>query len=298
MIRHRERPRQLLGLPKNVIAHSLVVLGYGASRFRPKIGIGRRGSITTYGHRRVFRFMAETVFNQTVLSRRRLLKGATALAAVTIVPRVALGGPRVLAPSEKPALAGVGVGDMGCHHLNTPFRALKLKHPVSVSASSTKCLKETAPLASIVTYEFPAREGMPPVRVIWYDGGLKPTFSAELEGRPLPAEGTLYAGEEGKMLGSTILSGMQAKKFKDVPKTLPRRPGTWGEWYEACRGGEQAGCKFDWAGPLTEFVLLGNIAIRTGKLLQWDADSMRITNHEPANAYLHESSRSGWPLET
>ncbi len=190
------------------------------------------------------------------------------------------------------------LGDMGCHHLNTPFRALKLKHPTSISASSTRCLKETAPLASIVTYEFPAREGMPPVRVIWYDGGLKPTYPAELDGKPLPAEGTLYVGEEGKMLGPAVVSAARAKKFADVPKTLPRRPGTWGEWYEACRGREQAGCNFDWAGPLTEFVLLGNIAIRTGKLLQWDADSMRITNHEPANSYLHEPSRSGWSLET
>ena len=105
---------------------------------------------------------------------------------------------------------------MGCHHLNTPFRALKLKHPASVSASSTKCLKETAPLASIVSYEFPAREGMPPVRVIWYDGGLKPMYLAELEGKPLSAEGTLYVGEEGKMLGPTILSAARAKKFADV----------------------------------------------------------------------------------
>ena len=78
---------------------------------------------------------------------------------------------------------------------------------------------ETAPLASIVTYEFPAREGMSPVRIIWYDGGLKPTYPAELEGKPLPAEGTLYAGEEGKMLGPTIVSTAQAKKFADVPKT-------------------------------------------------------------------------------
>ena len=153
-------------------------------------------------------------------------------------------------------------------------------------------------MASIVTYEFPAREGMPPVRVIWYDGGLKPAYPAELEGKPLPAEGTLYVGEEGKMLGPTIVSAARAKKFADVRKTLPRRPGTWGEWYEACRGGEQAGCNFDWAGPLTEFVLLGNIAIRTGKPLQWDADSMRVTNYEPANAFLHEPSRSGWSLET
>jgi predicted dehydrogenase len=189
------------------------------------------------------------------------------------------------------------LGDMGCHHLNTPFRALKLRHPTGVSASSTRCLKETAPLASIVSYEFPARQGMPPVRVVWCDGGLKPPCPAELEGKPLPAEGALYVGTEGKMLGSTIVSAERAKRFAAVPKTLPRRPGTWREWHEACRGGQQAGCNFDWAGPLTEFVLLGNIAIRSGKWLRWDADAMRFTNYEPANTYLDQPYRTGWSLE-
>jgi hypothetical protein len=77
------------------------------------------------------------------------------------------------------------LGDMGCHHANTPFRALKLTHPTSVSAMSSKVMPETAPLASIVTYEFPAREDMPPVRVVWYDGGLKPL--SPRPGFPLPA---------------------------------------------------------------------------------------------------------------
>ena len=188
------------------------------------------------------------------------------------------------------------LGDMGCHHLNTPFRALKLKHPASVCASTTRCLKETAPLASIVTYDFPAREGLPPVRVVWYDGGLKPPYPVELEGRPLPVQGTLCVGAEGKMLDGTILNASRDKKFDAVPKTLPRRPGTRGEWYEACRGGEPAGCNFEWADPLTRFVLLGNIAIRTGKWLAWDGDRARFTNHEPANAYLQEPYRSGWSL--
>ncbi len=188
------------------------------------------------------------------------------------------------------------LGDMGCHHLNTPFRALKLKHPVCVSASSTRVLPETAPLGSIVTYDFPAREGMPPVRIVWYDGGLKPPYVAELEGRPMPAEGTLYVGDEGKMLGPTILPAARAKQFEGVPKTLPRRAGTWGEWFDACRGGEPAGCNFDWAGPLTEFVLLGNIAIRTGKFLAWNGPEGKFTNDPAANQFLQEPYRDGWTL--
>jgi len=80
------------------------------------------------------------------------------------------------------------LGDMGCHHFNTVFKALKLRYPTSISASATRVYDETAPLASIVTFNFPAREGMPPLRLFWYDGGLKPPRPPELEeGRNLPA---------------------------------------------------------------------------------------------------------------
>ncbi|MBN2475550.1 MAG: Gfo/Idh/MocA family oxidoreductase [Pirellulales bacterium] len=190
------------------------------------------------------------------------------------------------------------LGDMGCHHLNTPFRALKLEHATGIQATATRVLEETAPLASIVSYDFPAREEMPPVRVIWYDGGLKPPAPLGMEGKPLPAEGILYVGDQGKMLRSEIIPSSRAKQFENVPRTLPRRPGTWGEWMEACRGGEPAGCSFDWAGLLTEFVLLGNIAIRTGKQLQWDSENMRFTNDGDANGQLNPPYHNGWSFES
>lgn len=189
------------------------------------------------------------------------------------------------------------LGDMGCHHVNTPFRALKLKYPQSVHATATKVFEETAPLASIVTYDFPAREDMPPVRVVWYDGGLKPPAPKEMGGRNLPASGTLYVGDEGTMLGQTIISRSRAEKLGDVPRTLERRSGTWGEWMEACRGGQKAGCHFEWAGLITEFVLLGNIAIRTGKRLDWDAEAARFTNDRGANNHVSPPYHNGWKLE-
>ena len=189
------------------------------------------------------------------------------------------------------------LGDMGCHHLNTPYRALKLGHPTSVHATATKVFEEVTPLASIVTYDFPAREDMPPVRITWYDGGLRPPIPRELEGRDLPGSGELYVGDEGMMLGLQVLPASRADKFKDVPKTLPRRSGTWGEWFEAVQGGQQAGCHFEWAGLLTEFTLLGNIAIRTGKRLEWDAENLRITNDQDANKYVNEPYENGWSLE-
>jgi hypothetical protein len=119
-----------------------------------------------------------------------------------------------------------------------------------------------------------------------------------MEGAPLPGEGTLYIGDDGKMLGSQILPSARAAGFEAVPRTLPRRGGTWVEWYEACHGGEPAGCNFDWAGPLTEFVLLGNIAIRVGKRIEYDAASGKITNDEAANRYVAEAYHNGWTLKT
>jgi predicted dehydrogenase len=188
------------------------------------------------------------------------------------------------------------LGDMGCHHINAVYRALKLKQPESIQATSTVVLEESAPLASIVTYDYGAREGMPPVRVVWYDGGLKPPAPREMEDRPLPAEGVLYIGDKGKMLRNRILPESQAKKAESIPQTLARRSGTWGEWMEACKGGERAGCHFEWAGLLTDFVLLGNAAIRTGKRLAWDAEARRFTNAAEANNYIRAPYRSGWEL--
>jgi predicted dehydrogenase len=187
------------------------------------------------------------------------------------------------------------LGDMGCHHFNTPFRALKLAAPRWISATATKLLPESAPLASIVTYEFPARGELAPVRLVWYDGGLKPPYPLEMNGDPLPLEGTLYVGEAGKMLGNLILNENRKKQFANTPKTLPRRGGTWTEWMEAVQGGERAGCHFEWASLLAEAVQLGNITLRRGKRLEWDAS--KFLNDQEANRYVQEPYHNGWSLE-
>jgi len=189
------------------------------------------------------------------------------------------------------------LGDMGCHHFNHVFKALKLRYPTNISASASKVFEETAPLASIVTYDFPARDGMPPLRLFWYDGGLKPPRPAELEsGRELPDSGNMYIGDKGVILENRIIPESKMKAYKIPPKTLKRRSGTWGEWIEAIRGGEPAACNFDWAGILTEAVLLGNIAIRTDKELHWDAENMKFVNNDKANEYVTPNYRSGWTL--
>ncbi|UCG56573.1 MAG: Gfo/Idh/MocA family oxidoreductase, partial [Phycisphaerales bacterium] len=187
------------------------------------------------------------------------------------------------------------LGDMGCHHFNHVLRALKLRYPTAISASASKVFDETAPLASIVTYDFPARDGMPPLRLNWYDGGIKPPRPVELEsGRELPASGNMYVGDKGIILENRIIPESKMRAYKLPPKTLKRGPGTWAEWIQAIKGGESPSCNFDWASILTEAVLLGNIAIRAGKQLDWDAGAMRFTNDETANKYVKEPYRSGW----
>jgi hypothetical protein len=197
------------------------------------------------------------------------------------------------------------LGDMGCHHFNTPRRALKLGCPAAVSATSTKIMPESWPLASIVTWEFPAREGMPPVTVTWYDGGLKPPRPVELEaGRELPADGILYVGDKGKMMHGgaggvpRLIPEEKMKACTLPPKTLVRRSGIYGEWAEAAAGGEKP--SEDWpacAAPLTELVLLGNVALRVGnKRLEYDAQNLRFTNDESATKLLKPEYRNGWTL--
>lgn len=196
------------------------------------------------------------------------------------------------------------LGDMGCHFFNTPRRALKLGHPTAVSATCSRLMGETWPLASIVTWEFPAREGMPPARVTWYDGGLRPPRPPDLEtGRDLPKDGVLYVGDKGKMFSATaggIPSLIPESKMQSTalpPKTIERRSGIYGEWMEAIRGGPVG--SEDWtacSGPLTELVLLGNIAIRVGGYLKWDGAGMRFTNSEDANRLLKAEYQNGWSL--
>jgi hypothetical protein len=196
------------------------------------------------------------------------------------------------------------LGDMGCHHWNTPRRALKLGHASAVSASSTKIMDESWPLASIITYEFPARDSMPPVKIVWYDGGLKPPRPAELEAdRSMPRDGIIYRGTKGVMMASgtsnvpRLLPESKMKAYTLPPSTLVRRSGIYGEWFEAVTGGEAPSEHWpDCAVPLTELVLLGCVAVRVGGYLKWDGPNMRFTNSGDANKLLKPQYQNGWNL--
>ena len=116
----------------------------------------------------------------------------------------------------------------------------------------------------------------------------------------MPEEGTLYVGDEGRLFvsweGLRVWPEEKAAEFEKVPRELPRRGEIYVEWQEACRGKETAGCDFEWGGLLTESVLLGNMAIRSGRLLEWDPVNLRVTNHEAANQFIREKARKGWEL--
>lgn len=194
------------------------------------------------------------------------------------------------------------MGDMGCHFFNRVFPVLNVGHPVSVHASSTAVFPETPPLAAIITYEFPEREGMPPLKIIWYEGGIMPSRPDELkDDEDMPANGTLFIGDKGKILNDRVIPENNRKAAEYLPKVLPRPEYPKGdivvqEWITACKGGQPASCNFDVAGELTEIALLGNIATRTGKKIYWDPANLKITNNEEANGYIREPYRSGWSL--
>ena len=192
------------------------------------------------------------------------------------------------------------LGDMGCHAFHPIFRALKLGHPTSVQATSTyngRVNEETYPLASTVHYQFPARGKMPPLRLTWYDGGLKPRRPNELEqGHDLEEGGTLFLGDKGAMLGHRLIPDAKQLEYGRPPKRLPPSPGHFEEWFEACKGGKPAGANFDVAGLVTEVVLLGNVALRIGKKLEWDGSNMQFVGMPKANQHLRRQYRHGWTL--
>ena len=196
------------------------------------------------------------------------------------------------------------LGDMGCHAFDPVFRALNLKAPISVHASSSKITSECFPSASMVHYDFPARGDLPPVRLNWYDGGLKPSRPEGMaEGEELdPVGGLIFEGEKGVILSGftgqnpRLLPASEMEHYQPPPQTIPSSIGHYKEWIEACKGGEPAPCHFDWGAPLTEIVLLGNIALRTGRKLDWDGEAGRFVGDEDANAFLMEPYRAGWTL--
>jgi predicted dehydrogenase len=217
------------------------------------------------------------------------------------------------------------LGDIGCHAMDPVFRALKLGAPASVQAASTRVHSETYPLGSMVTYEFPERTAapqainthihggsgvaagairMPACKLVWYDGGLRPPRPPGLpNGVKMGDNGRLLLGEKGFILGNEAYSASGRRLEPGASFVIPPSPGHYKEWILACKGGPAPGSNFDWAGPLTEAVLLGNVALRlqlredlTVLKLEWDDLKLRFTNSEDATRFLKREYRAGWKL--
>jgi predicted dehydrogenase len=195
-------------------------------------------------------------------------------------------------------------GDMGCHNADAAYWALKLEAPVSVEAESSGVNSETCPKWSIVRSEFAARGAMPPVTMTWYDGGKLPSRDLA-DGKELPKNGTIIVGSKAKIVfrdwnpdGFRLLPEDQFKDFKGPAQTIQRAPnGPYREWIEACKGGPPCLSNFEYAGRLTEFVLLGNVALRAGRKIEWDAKKLRAKNCPEADPYLRREYRKGWELK-
>ncbi len=208
---------------------------------------------------------------------------------------------------------GVGaLGDMGAHLIDHPYWALDLGYPTRIEATSTPWGRTeeelmSYPMATTVHYEFPRRGLMPPVELHWYDGGLMPRRPSALPDEVgLEREGgVIFVGERGILMHETYGRNPQLypqalhEEAAAVPQTYTRIEESHEmNWANACRGIGEATCPFSYAAPLTEVMLLGLVALRTGQgfPIEYDAANMRVTNSEDANAFLRREYREGWSL--
>jgi len=197
------------------------------------------------------------------------------------------------------------IGDNGCHLLDPLYTALNLTDPISVTAEHSGMNDQVWPAQETIVYEYPGNEWTEgeTVRVTWYDGGRMPRL--KIEGVPdaslLDTPASLLVGTDGCLLlphwGTPKL--FPEKDFSDYRLPDPGPAHHWHDWVDAClRGDTGISDNFAYAGPLTEAVQLGNIAVRfPGKKLEWDAGGLKVTNLPEANAFLTKTYRPGWEVE-
>ena len=224
-------------------------------------------------------------------------------------------GPREVRPYH-PAYAPVtwrdfwafgvsALGDFGCHDMDAAFWALDLAVPTSIEAYPAGNMdKEIAPHGEICYYKFGPRGNKAPVTLFWYDGGLQPRCPEEMgPGRALPNRGSLFVGDKGLLLVEgaggppRLLPYEKTRDYVKPAKTLTRSKGHHRDWLDACKGGPPASANFEYGAKLTEIVLLGAVALRTGKKLAWDAAGMKVPGVPEADAMLQGQYRKGWEID-
>lgn len=198
------------------------------------------------------------------------------------------------------------LGDMACHTVNMPYMGLDLKDPTSVQAETSGHNKETYPAWSIITFQFPAIGNRNALKMVWYDGQKKPD-EALLQGADMKNSGALIIGEKGSLYapGDYAENGMKLLGNVEPPKVeWPKSPGHFEEWVRAIKGGEQAMSNFaDYAGPLTEVNLLGNLAVWAadkgglGKKIEWDAKNLEATNAPEVMHIVKKEYHNGYSIK-
>lgn len=197
---------------------------------------------------------------------------------------------------------GSSIGDFASHDLDAATWALDLPLPTRVEAHAAGPMdQEIAPHGALVTYDFPARGNQPPVRVTWYDGGLRPVAPAALGGFPLPGRGVLFVGEKGVIQcdGAGGAPRLFPESLRAAPKpaaTLVRSQGHHRDWINACKGGAPASSAFAYGAHLAELGHLGNLALRLKKPIQWDAANLKVPGRPEADPIIRGTYRPGWEL--
>ncbi len=201
------------------------------------------------------------------------------------------------------------MGDMACHIMDAAYWTLGLKYPSRIIPESTALNPDTAPTAERIEYHFPARGGRPPVTLTWRDGSIFPPRPIGWpETLPFPHDptgGQLWIGDKGMLIAGTYAENPrlldeqanEALKASPLPEKYPRTEGVYKEWIAACKEGKQAGSDFaGYAGPMTEMILIGCLAVRMGQVLEMDPETGMIKNLTPPSEWVMPEYRSGWSL--
>jgi predicted dehydrogenase len=196
------------------------------------------------------------------------------------------------------------LGDFGCHDFDAATWAFGLQAPLSVEAFAAGATDvETSPSGEVVYFEFAPQSGQPAPKLTFHGGGLRPRAPEALGNFRLPGRGVLFIGSKGAIQcdgagGAPRLfpEALRAGYIKPVPSLL-RSPGHLREWLDACKGGPQAGSNFDYGARLTEIALLGALAVRTRRRIEWDAESMQAKAFLEAETLIRQPYRVGWNLQ-
>jgi predicted dehydrogenase len=210
------------------------------------------------------------------------------------------------------AFGAGGLGDIGCHTIDTAYWALDLPQPESIEVAMHDTVNPIhTPLGSVVTFNFPARGNKPPVKIKWYEGPTSPEVPSGFDGDLWQDRngGFIMVGEDGgifhpgmrpdspRLYPQEKWQAYRSDRSSHVPKTLPRvKDGITDDWLDAIREGRKACSDFSYAAPLTELILLGTLSIRTGRAVRWDPENMKVPGNPEAETLIRSEARPGWGM--